>query len=397
MKKLNAAVLAIQPSATLAIASQARQLTARGEKVCNFTVGEPDFDTPEFIKDSCVDALRKGQTKYTAINGIPRLCELIAAKLKRDNGLDYRPSQIVVSCGAKHSLALVFQTLLNPDDEVLVPSPYWLSYPEMIRVAGGKPVFMRATRENDFKVGPADIARAVTPRTVALLINSPSNPTGTMYTPEELRALGEEALKHGLTIVADEIYEKLVFGGNRFASMAAFSPELYANTVTINGFSKAYAMTGWRLGYTAAPAPFIAAMGALQSHCASAPTTFAQCGAITALEQGEASIARMVRAFDERRQCIYRLVSAIPGVKCPKPTGAFYIFPDISSFGLDSVTFAKRLLEEQKVAVVPGAAFDADACIRFSYACSIAEIEDGMARFRTFCAGLQLKGPQAAT
>ena len=387
--KLNATVLAIQPSATLAIASLAKQLAAQGEKICNFTVGEPDFDTPEFIKDACVDALRKGQTKYTPINGIPKLCELIAAKLKRENSLDYKPSQIIVSCGAKHSLALVFQTLLNPGDEVLVPSPFWLSYPEMIRVAGGTPVFVRATRENDFKVTPADLAAAVTPRTVALLINSPSNPTGTMYSPAELRALGEKALEHGLAIVADEIYEKMVYEGNRFASMASFSPELYANTITVNGFSKAYAMTGWRLGYTAAPAPFIQAMGALQSHCASAPTTFAQCGAITALEKGDASIAEMVRAFDERRGRIYGLISAIPGVQCPKPTGAFYVFPDISSFGLDSVTFAKRLLAEQKVAVVPGVAFDADNCVRFSYACSMQEIETGMSRFRDFCASLR--------
>lgn len=389
MKKLNASILAIQPSATLAIASLAKQLAAQGEKICNFTVGEPDFDTPAFIKDACVDALRKGQTKYTPINGIPRLCELIAAKLKRDNGLDYQPSQIVVSCGAKHSLALAFQTLLNPGDEVLLPSPFWLSYPEMIRVAGGKPVFIRAKRENDFKVTPADVAAAVTPRTVALLVNSPSNPTGTMYTPSELRALGEVALRHDLAIVADEIYEKLVFEGNTFASMASFSPAFYNNTITINGFSKSYAMTGWRLGYTAAPLPFIQAMGALQSHCASAPTTFAQCGAIAALEKGEDSIATMVKAFDERRQRIYKLISAIPGVQCPRPTGAFYVFPDISSFGLDSVTFARRLLAEQKVAVVPGAAFDADNCIRFSYACSLQEIETGMSRFATFCQSLR--------
>ena len=389
MKPLNTTILAIQPSATLAIASLARQLAAQGEKICNFTVGEPDFDTPELIKDACVDALRKGQTKYTPINGIPKLCEAIAAKLQRDNGLAYKPAQIVVSCGAKHSLALVFQTLLNPGDEVLVPSPFWLSYPEMSRVSGCQPVYLRAKRDQDFKITPADIAKAVTPRTVALLVNSPSNPTGTMYTPSELRALGEEALRYGLAIVADEIYEKLVFEGNRFASMASFSPELYNNTITINGFSKSYAMTGWRLGYTAASEAFVRAMGSLQSHCASAPTTFAQCGAIAALEQGEASITEMVKAFDERRRRIYALMSAIPGVKCPKPTGAFYVFPDISSFGLDSVAFARRLLAEQKVAVVPGAAFDADACIRFSYACSLQEIETGMARFRAFCESLR--------
>ncbi|MFZ4395652.1 MAG: pyridoxal phosphate-dependent aminotransferase, partial [Kiritimatiellia bacterium] len=316
-------------------------------------------------------------------------CELIAAKLKRENNIDYKASQIIVSCGAKHSLALVFQTLLNPGDEVLIPSPFWLSYPEMIRVAGGVPVLVRATRANDFKISPADLQRAATKRTVALVINSPCNPTGTMYTPSEIRSLGEMALQLGLTVVSDEIYEKMVYDGNQQVSLAALSPQLYDHTITVNGFSKAYSMTGWRLGYTAGPVAFIQAMGALQSHCASAPTTFAQCGAIAALEKGDDSIAQMVKAFDERRQRIFALMSAIPGVKCPRPTGAFYIFPDISSFGLDSVTFAKRLLAEQKVAVVPGVAFDADACVRLSYACSLAEIESGLSRFAAFCASLR--------
>lgn len=388
MKNLNAAILAIQPSATLAIASLAKQMAQQGHAVCNFSAGEPDFDTPSEIKESCIEALRKGQTKYTPVSGLPKLCEAISAKLKRENGLDYPASQIVVSCGAKHSLALIFQTLLNPGDEVLIPSPFWLSYPEMIRVAGGKPVFVRARRENDFKITPADLAAAATHRAVAMIINSPCNPTGTMYTPDELRALGNAALKLGLTIVSDEIYEKMVYDGGQQVSMAALSPELYQNTITVNGFSKAYSMTGWRLGYTAAPAPFIKAMSSLQSHCASAPTTFAQCGAITALEQGAAASAAMVKAFDERRRRIYDLISAIPGVKCPRPTGAFYVFPDISSFGLDSVTFAKRLLQEHHVAVVPGVAFDADACVRLSYACSMSEIETGMARLSAFCASL---------
>ena len=389
MKSLNAAILAIQPSATLAIASLARQMAQQGHAVCNFSVGEPDFDTPGCIKDACIEALRKGQTKYTPVSGLPRLCEAIAAKLKRENGLDYKPAQIVVSCGAKHSLALIFQTLLNPGDEVLIPSPFWLSYPEMVRVAGGRPVFVRARRGNDFKITPADLVAAATSRTVALVINSPCNPTGTMYTPDELRALGDAALKLGLTIVSDEIYEKLVYDDGRQVSMAALSPELHRNTITVNGFSKTYAMTGWRLGYAAGPAPFMQAMGALQSHCASAPTTFAQAGAVTALEQGADSIDAMVKAFDARRRCIYAHLSAIPGVQCPRPTGAFYVFPDISSFGLDSVTFAKRLLQEHHVAVVPGVAFDADVCVRLSYACGMAEIERGMARFSAFCDALR--------
>jgi aspartate aminotransferase len=287
MKSLNSSILAIQPSATLAIAALAKQLAAQGRPVCDFAAGEPDFDTPAFIKDAAIAALREGKTKYTPVAGVPRLCEAIAAKLKRDNGLDYKPSQIVVSCGAKHSLALVFQTLLNPGDEVIIPAPYWLSYPEMIRIAGGVPVFVTATPAADFKITPADIERAATARTVALVINSPCNPTGTMYTPAELRALGETALRLGLTLVSDEIYEKMVYDGQEQASMAAFSPALYANTVTVNGLSKAYSMTGWRLGYTAAPEPFIRAMNALQSHTASAPNTFAQWGGVAAIERGD--------------------------------------------------------------------------------------------------------------
>jgi aspartate aminotransferase len=389
MKRLNASILAIQPSATLAIASLAKQMVQQGRPVCNFSAGEPDFDTPPFIKDACVEALRKGQTKYTPVAGIPALCERIAAKLKRENGLDYSPAQVVVSCGAKHSLALVFQTLLNPGDEVLLPSPYWLSYPEMIRVAGGVPVLVPATRENDFKVTPSDLAGAATPRTAAVVINSPCNPTGTMYTPAELRALGDVALRAGLTIISDEIYEKMVYDGNQQVSIASLSPEFLANTITVNGFSKAYSMTGWRLGYTAGPAAFMKAMGALQSHCASAPTTFAQCGAIAALEQGGDSIAGMVRAFDERRIRIFERLRAIPGVCCPRPTGAFYVFPDIAAFGLDSLTFARRLLEERQVAVVPGVAFGNDRCVRLSYACGMGEIEDGMSRFCAFCEGLR--------
>jgi aspartate aminotransferase len=388
MKSLNSSILAIQPSATLAIAALAKQLAAQGRPVCDFAAGEPDFDTPAFIKDAAIAALREGKTKYTPVAGVPRLCEAIAAKLKRDNGLDYKPSQIVVSCGAKHSLALVFQTLLNPGDEVIIPAPYWLSYPEMIRIAGGVPVFVTATPAADFKITPADIERAATARTVALVINSPCNPTGTMYTPAELRALGETALRLGLTLVSDEIYEKMVYDGQEQASMAAFSPALYANTVTVNGLSKAYSMTGWRLGYTAAPEPFIRAMNALQSHTASAPNTFAQWGGVAAIERGDDSIREMVAAFDARRRRIFALMSAIPGVVCPRPTGAFYVFPDISALGLDSVAFSRRLLEAQNVAVVPGIAFGADSCVRLSYACTLETIETGLARFRAFCASL---------
>ncbi len=389
MKTLNRQIAAIQPSATLAIASLAKQMTSQGHKVANFSAGEPDFDTPDFIKEAAIEALRKGLTKYTPAAGVPKLCETIAAKLKRDNGLDYAPSQVVVSCGAKHSLALIFQTLLNPGDEVLIPSPFWLSYPEMIRVAGGQPVFVPGPEEHGFKITPQDLERAATPRTVALVLNSPSNPSGIVYTRAELQALAETAVRLGLTIVSDEIYEKMVYDGLEFVSVAALSPAIHAQTITVNGFSKAYSMTGWRLGYTAGPATFIKTMDALQSHCASAPTTFAQYGAIAALEQGADSITRMVAAFDERRQALYRRLTAIPGVACVRPQGAFYALPDIGSFGLDSLTFAKRLLEQQHVAVVPGGAFGADRCVRLSYACSLENIEQGLTRFAAFCASLR--------
>jgi aspartate aminotransferase len=388
MKKLNDGILAIKPSQTLAIASLAKQMVEQGQNVCNFSAGEPDFDTPEVIKQAAIEALNQGKTKYTPVSGVPKLCQALSDKFARDNKLDYTPSQIVVSCGGKHSLALVFQTLLNPGDEVMIPTPFWLSYPEMVRVAGGTPVFLHTTASQGFKITPQHIERLATPRTKALVINSPSNPTGVMYTPAELQLLGETALRHDIAIISDEIYEKMVYDGNQQVSMAAFSKEFYDNTITVNGFSKTYSMTGWRLGYTAGPAAFIKAMNALQSHCASAPNTFAQWGAITALEKGEPAVNEMIAAFDTRRRRIYELISAIPRITCVKPTGAFYVFPDISAFGLDSLVFSKRLLEEEHMAVVPGGAFGADECIRLSYACSMGEIEEGMQRLARFCAKL---------
>lgn len=390
MKRLNTGISRIQPSATLAITSQAAALKKQGLKICAFAAGEPDFETPDFISDACIEALRAGHTKYTPVAGIAELTNAISAKLARDNGLDYKPSQIVVSCGAKHSLALIFQTLLNPGDEVIIPAPYWLSYPEMVGVAGGVAKFIEATWEQDFKITPAQLEAAIGPKTVAFVINSPSNPSGMMYSPAELKALGEIAVKHDLWIVSDEIYEKMVYGENTFASMASFGPEFYDRTITVNGFSKAYSMTGWRLGYTAAPLGFIKAMNALQSHCASAPTTFSQYGGVAALQKGDEAIAKMVKAFDERRERIYELMHAIPGVKCPKPQGAFYILPNIAAFGMDSLTFSSKLLEQKQVAVVPGVAFGNDRCVRLSYACSMANIEEGMKRFAEFCASVKI-------
>ena len=389
MKPLNASILSIAPSATLAISSKAKQMAAQGVHVANFSAGEPDFDTPEFIREAAKKALDEGKTRYTPASGLPALRAAIAEKLARENGVECAAENIVVSSGAKHSLALVFQTLLNPGDEVLIPVPYWLSYVEMVKVAGGRSVFVHGTRADGFKISPEDIERAATPRTAAIVINSPANPSGMVYSRDELAALAATATRLGIAIVSDEIYEKMVYDGCTATSVASLSPEIAANTITVNGFSKAFAMTGWRLGYTTGPAHFIKAMGALQSHCASAPNTFAQHAAVVALKEGADSTREMVAAFDQRRQRLYGLLTAIPGVKCVCPQGAFYMLPDISAFGLGSVEFATRLLEEKHAAVVPGVAFGVDRCVRLSYACSIEEIEYGASLIAEFCAGLR--------
>lgn len=389
MKLLNETITAIAPSATLAITSKAAELKAQGIKVCAFAAGEPDFNTPDCIKKACAEALNSDKTRYVAAAGLPELRTALCEKLQKENGISYEPSQVLVANGGKHALSQVFQTLINPGDEVIIPAPFWLSYPEMVRVAGGIPVFVKTSVEDGFLMSPAQLEAAITPKTVAVVMNSPSNPTGMMYTPDQLRAIGEVAIKHDLWIVSDEIYEKMVYGGVEQVSMAAFGPDFYNHTITVNGFSKTYAMTGWRLGYAAGPKAFMKALFALQSHMASAPNTFAQWGAIAALQEAAPDVATMVKAFTERRERIYELLSSIPGIKCPKPDGAFYVFPDISAFGLTSLEFAQRLLEEQHVAVVPGVAFGDDACVRLSYACSMENIEEGCRRFADFCATLK--------
>ena len=388
MKQLNETITAIAPSATLAITSKAAELKAQGIKVCAFAAGEPDFNTPDCIKKACAAALNADKTRYVAAAGLPELRAALCEKLQKENGVAYEPSQVLVANGGKHALSQVFQTLINPGDEVIIPAPFWLSYPEMVRVAGGIPVFVKTSVEDGFLMSPEQLEAAITPRTVAVVMNSPSNPTGMMYTPEQLRAIGEVAINHDLWIVSDEIYEKMVYGDVQQASMAAFGPEFYDHTITVNGFSKTFAMTGWRLGYAAGPKPFMKALFALQSHMASAPNTFTQWGAIAALQEAGPDVDTMVKAFTERRDRIYQLISAIPGIKCPKPDGAFYVFPDISSFGLTSLEFAARLLEEKHVAVVPGIAFGDDSCVRLSYACSMDNIEEGLSRFADFCASL---------
>ncbi len=385
---LNKHVTAISPSLTLGITQRANELKNKGVNVFSFAAGEPDCDTPQHIKDAAVKALAGGKTKYTATDGLIELRQAIVAKLQKDNGLTYKPSQIVVSNGAKHSLLNTFLAILNDGDEVIIPSPFWLSYPEMIKIAGGKSVFLKGRAGNDYKITPDEFQKAITPRTKAIVINSPSNPTGVIYTRKELEGLAAVAVKNGVYVISDEIYEKLVYEGQEHVSIGSLSKEILDLTITINGFSKVYSMTGWRLGYLGAPAKVADAISALQSHGTSGPNTFAQYGALEALKGPQGCVEEMRLEFDKRRLYIYNRLNAMKGVKCIKPMGAFYVFCDISSFKLDSITFSEKLLVQEGVAVVPGVSFDADEFIRFSYACSMDNITGGLDKFEKFVKSL---------
>jgi aspartate aminotransferase len=386
---LNERVATITPSLTLAVDAKAKAMLAAGAEVCAFGAGEPDFDTPAHIKEAAIQALRDGKTKYAPNAGVAELRAAIADKLKRDNRLDYTPDQILVGNGGKHTLFTVFMTLLRPGDEVLIPAPYWLSYPEMVNVAGGRPVFVAGPEAQQLKVTAADLERHLTPRTRVLVINSPSNPSGVAYTEAELRELAQVAVRHNLWIVADEIYEKMIYDGLPFVSTGALNPEIFERTITANGFSKTYAMTGWRLGYIAGPKKVIQAAGALQSHSTSAPNTFAQYGALAALRGPQDCVAQMIRAFAERREYLFGRLRAMPGIRCTKPAGAFYVFPNIADSGLNSLAFTERILDAEKVAVVPGLPFGADAHIRLSYACGLNTIREGMDRLERFLGALR--------
>jgi aspartate aminotransferase len=385
---MNPRIRDIPPSVTLSVTSLAKALVAQGENVCSFAAGEPDFDTPEVIKRAAADALARGETKYTPVDGLSALRKAIAAKLKRENGLDYTPEQISVGNGAKQSLFNICMAICDIGDEVIIPAPYWLSYPEMVKIAGGVPVPVATEEADDYKITPAALAAAITPRTRAIILNSPSNPIGNVYSRAELRAIAEVVVEHDVFVIADEIYEKMVYDGAEHVSIGSLGPEIFKRTITVNGFSKAFAMTGWRLGYFAAPDPILKAASTLQSHSTSGPNTFAQFGGLAALESAAPEVAAMVATFAERRDLIAARLGKIDGITCVRPQGAFYVLPNISRFGLDSVTFARQLLQQEKVAVVPGAAFGADQTIRMSYACGTATIEDGCARLARFVAGL---------
>ena len=393
--KLSKRIESVAPSATIAITTRARQLQAEGQDVVNFGAGEPDFDTPDFIKAAAKQAIDDGDTKY-----VPKkakdLQKAIADKLARENGLSYEPEQIVLTFGGKHAVAAALQVLLDPGDKVLIPSPYWVSYPEMVKLAGGEPVFLPAEPDRQFKIVPEQILDAAK-GAKCLIMNSPSNPTGVTYTPDELAALARAVLQTDLVVLSDEIYEKLVYGKTKFVSFAALDRALPERTVTLNGLSKTFSMTGWRLGWLAGPRDFTDAVCRLRSHQTTNPVSFAQAGALAAYTDPRAreTVESMRREFEIRGPHMARRLNALDGVRCIEPTGAFYCFPDVSDhYGrtiggmdvTDSLTFAQAALERMNVALVPGAPFGEDRCVRLSFATGMEQIDEGLDRLEKLLA-----------
>ena len=389
---------AISPSLTLAIAAKAKAMKAAGESVVSFGVGEPDFNTPQHIIDSAKNALDSGYTKYTPSSGLLPLRKAICEKFKKDNGLDYEPSQIIVSNGAKHSIFNACYALIEEGDEVIIPSPYWLTYPEVVKVCGGVPKFIECAKENKFKFNARDLEKAITPKTKMLIFNSPSNPTGAVYTEEEVREIAEVCEKYEIFVLSDEIYEKLCYGDAKPFSIAACSEKMKDLTVVVNGVSKTYAMTGWRIGYLAAPKDVAKAIDSFQSHATSNACSIAQYATIEALNSPEAEVNAMVHTFDIRRKKLLSLIAEIDGVSAVEPDGAFYVMLVVDRlYGkkyngveiTDSIVFADMLLEGEKVATVPGISFGAGDCVRLSYALSEEDICEGLKRIKKFVEDLK--------
>jgi aspartate aminotransferase len=386
----------VAPSATLAVTNRAKELKAQGIDVVGFGVGEPDFDTPEYIKEAAIKALKEGKTKYTPASGIPELKAAIARKLETENGLKYTPEQIVVNIGGKHSVYEAMQAVLDPGDEVLLPAPYWVTYPEAAGLAGATVKVLETDKANSYKITPAQLQKAITPKTAVLVLNSPNNPGGFSYTPDELRALAKALEGTNVAVMSDEIYEKLIYGDTKFISFAALSEDAFHRTLTLNGLSKTYSMTGWRLGYTAGPLDVIKAMSRLQDHMTSNPVTFAQYAAIAAMgPQSAEAIEKMRVEFEKRARYMTDRLRAMKGVECTEPTGAFYCFPDVSShYGrtiggvkiTGSMDFAKALLEQANVGVVPGLPFGCDKNVRLSFATSMEQITKGLDRMEKWLA-----------
>lgn len=380
-------ITSVTPSMTLAISARAKAMKAEGLPVCSFSAGEPDFDTPDHIKAAAKAALDAGKTRYGPAAGEPGLRQAIANKLQQDNGLCYGPENVIVTNGGKHSLYGLMMALIEPGDEVIIPAPYWLSYPEMVTLAGGTPVIVPTTAEQNYRITPEQLRQTITPKTKLFILNSPSNPTGMVYSPAEIAALAAVVVEADIWVVSDEIYEKILYSGATHLSIGAVSPEAFEHTIISNGFAKAYSMTGWRVGYLAGPEPLIKAVATLQSHSTSNVCTFAQYGAIAALEGSQDCIATMGRAFAERRQAIIERCRAIEGLRCGEPEGAFYLYIDISTLGIPSLDFCTALLDEKYVAAIPGIAFGAEGTLRISYATDMDTILEGMERLEAFVTG----------
>lgn len=390
----------IKPSATITLTQKARDLKATGKDIISLTVGEPDFDTPENVKAAAIEAIRKGETKYPPVSGIVPLREAIASKFKRENGLDYKSSQTIVGTGGKHVIYNAMLATINPGDEVIIPTPFWVSYPEMVALNGGTPIFVATTIANDFKLQADDLERAITKRTKWLLLNSPSNPSGAAYSWAEMKAITDVLLRHPhVWILTDDMYEHLVYGDFKFCTPAQVEPGLYERTLTMNGVSKSYAMTGWRIGYAAGPETLIKAMDMVQGQQTSGACTIAQWAAVEALNGSQAHLPIFRRAFEERRDLVVSMLNQAKGLKCPKPEGAFYVYPDCA--GLIGATapsgkkimtdedFVVELLQAEGVAVVHGTAFGLGPNFRVSYATSTKLLEDACTRIQRFCAELR--------
>ncbi|MEM6591078.1 MAG: pyridoxal phosphate-dependent aminotransferase [Cyanobacteria bacterium P01_C01_bin.73] len=382
--KLAARVHQVTPSMTLAISAKAKQMKADGLDVCSFSAGEPDFPTPEHVVTAAKQALDQGKTRYGPASGEPALRAAIAHKLQADNDLCYAAENIMVTNGGKHSLYNLMMALIEPGDEVIIPAPYWVSYPEMVKLAGGTPVLIETALESGFKISPAQLKAAVTPKTRLFVLNSPSNPTGSVYSPDEIRALAQVVVDADIWAVSDEIYEKILYDGAQHLSIGAASPEAFNHTIISNGFAKAYSMTGWRVGYLAGPTELINAASKIQGHCTSNVCTFAQFGAIAALESSQDCVEQMRQAFEQRRAYIVSAVQAIPSLVCATPQGAFYLYIDISKLGIGSVDFCTALLDEKHVAAIPGIAFGAEHTVRMSYATGLDTIKKGIDRLDAF-------------
>ncbi len=374
----------INPSSTLAITSKAKILKSEGADIVNLAAGEPDFDTPDFIKEAAIDAIKSGFTKYTPTTGIPELKKLVCEKFKKDNSLEYAPAQIVVSCGAKHSIFNALFVLLNRKDEVLIPSPYWVSYPEMVNLCEAIPRFIKTLPKNNFKITGKDLKKHINSKTKILILNSPSNPTGCVYNLDELKEIAEICAANKIFVISDEIYEKIIYDGAKHISIASINKDIYAQAITVNGLSKSFSMTGWRIGYLGAPLKIVDAISKLQDHSTSNPASISQKAAVAALSAPDDFSKKIRQEFQKRRDCVVSRLKNMKKIDFCLPQGAFYVFCDISKTGIDSVSFAEHLLEETYVSLIPGKGFGMDNYVRISFATSLEQLEKGMDRLQAW-------------